>query len=104
MKKFTKLGRTFSSKRAMNEFEEIRSMLLESNEEAVLFDGLEDALIGIGTRFGADPVAVIDIFIQRDKMTREDAEEHFSYNVIGTGVEHSPIFVEIFRDASTKVR
>jgi hypothetical protein len=83
-------------------FQEIRDELASINEEAALPDGFEEALIGIGHRFGMDPVAVYD----RDKciellisegLTREDAEEHFSYNVIGTGIAHAPVFVDIKR-------
>lgn len=90
------------------EFVEIREEIASSNEEAALADGFEDALIGIGHQFGHDSVAVydrakcIDILIHRDEMTHEDAEDHFGYNVIGTGVPHAPIFVEIRRDAFAK--
>lgn len=100
-------NRCFASKASKKAFDEIVDKLRSENEDAVLFDGLEDALIGVGHRFGAGAVAVydrakiIDLFIKRDKMTREDAEEHFGYNVIGTGVEHSPMFVEIEREVMT---
>jgi hypothetical protein len=104
-KKFKKNGRTFSSKAAMEAFEGIREKLAEVNEDAVLCDGLEDALIGVATRFGMEPVAaydrtkIIDIYVRRDGMTTEEAEEFFEFNVIGAYVDHVPVFLEIERDA-----
>jgi hypothetical protein len=98
-------GRTFSSKTAMEEFEAIRERLQEVNENAVLCDGLEDALVGIANRFGMEPVAcydrlkIIDIYVKRDGMTHEEADEFFEFNVIGAYVDHCPVFVEIERDA-----
>ncbi len=105
VKKFKKFGRTFSSKKAMEGFEEIREKLSESNENAVLCDGLEDALVGVAHRFGMESVAaydrakIIDIYVRRDGMTHEEAEEFFEFNVIGAWVDHCPVFVCIERDA-----
>jgi len=105
VKAFKKNGRTFSSKTAMDEFEAIRERLAEANESAVLCDGLEDALVGVAHRFGMEPVAaydmakIIDIYVKRDGMTHEEAQEFFEFNVIGAGVDHCPVFVEIERDA-----
>ncbi len=96
--------RLFASAKTKKEFEDIKELLAESNEDAVLFDGLEDALVGIGHRFGAGAVAVydkdkiIDLFVKRDGMKPDEAHEHFEFNVIGTGIEHSPIFVELRRE------
>ena len=104
-KTFKKLGRIFSSQKAMEEFEQIREELESANESALLADGFEDALVGVAERFGMEPVALydrgkcIDILVRRDGMTSEDAEEHFCYNVIGSGVDHAPIFATIHRDA-----
>ena len=42
------------------EFEEKRGLLAEVNEEALLADGLEGALIGYVRRFGVEPVALYD--------------------------------------------
>ena len=96
--------RLFENRASKAMFNAIRERLASEDEQAVLMDGLEDALIGVGHRFGAEAVAVydreavIDLFVRRDRMTREDAEEHFSFNVIGTGVDHAPIFVEVMRE------
>jgi|TARA_R110002110_G_scaffold39230_1_gene126990 hypothetical protein len=67
---------------------------------ALLADGFEDALIGIGTRFTYE-VAVYDqdkcikILVERDGMDVDEAQEFFDFNVTGAYVgEHTPVFVE----------
>jgi len=75
--------------------------LMEQLEEcgAMLIDGHDDALIGIGGAFN-QRVAVYDkeLIVKRlmkDGLTSEDAEEHFSYNIAGAYVgESTPILVE----------
>ena len=72
----------------------------QAGEEALLADGFEGAFIGMCERFGMQPVAAydrdkcIDILIQRDRMTYEEAVEFFDFNVIGAWVgELTPVFV-----------
>jgi hypothetical protein len=73
----------------------------ESGNEKMLFcDGYEDALIGYLDRFGTEPVALYDrekcinILMDRDKMTFEEAEEYFQFNTVGAWVgENTPGFV-----------
>lgn len=67
----------------------------------ITFDGLEDAFIGLASRFGFDePVSAYDRdkcieVLMRDGCTRASAEEHFEFNVIGSSVgEQTPIFIE----------
>ena len=71
----------------------------------MLADGFEDAFIGMSYRFGIDvPVATydrgkcIEILIRdgwQSVLTREEAEEYFEFNVIGSWVgDATPIFVE----------
>jgi len=61
---------------------------LEFNE-CIVFDDLEDALIGVTCGWG-DMRAVyewgrcIEIFMVRDGMTYEEASEHFEHNTAGT--------------------
>lgn len=78
------------------------AMIMERliDEEALLADGFEDALIGHTQ--GMNVVAVydydlcIDVLVKRDKMTIEDAVEHMSFNVVGAYVgEKTPIFVSL---------
>lgn len=71
----------------------------EMEPELIVYDGLDDALIGLGQQFNTtalvyDIKKVIEIFVE-DGMSEEDAVEHFNFNVVGawTG-EHTPIFLE----------
>ena len=66
---------------------------------ALLADGFEGALIGVGTQFGRD-VAVydfqdcVDILIERDGMSPEEAYEYMDYNVLcGYVGENTPVFL-----------
>lgn len=101
----TKGKKRFESEATKKCYEDICELLEMDNENAVLFDGLEDALIGVGRRFGAEPVAVydeakiIDIFVKADGMNEQQAREHFDFNVAGLGVDHAPVVVNIYRDA-----
>ena len=61
-------------------------------------DGLEEALVGAGTRF-THSVAVYDkqkvLEILQKDMTREEAEEYFDFNIAGAYVgESTPIFLD----------
>lgn len=68
--------------------------------ELVFADGFEDALIGIGRQFDKefavyDYVLCVNILMQRDGMTSEEAIEFMEYNVVGAYVgPNTPIFVE----------
>jgi hypothetical protein len=82
----------------------IRETLGELNPEALTADGLDGALIGYVERFGMPPIALYDrekvirIFMSEGS-TREDAEEHFSFNVIGGWVgEGTPAFATIIKE------
>jgi hypothetical protein len=101
----------------------IREQISEYNPEAILFDDLDDAVIGVGQQHGSQTVAVydrdkcIEIFYhnfseeKKEQVKREltddelleaeiDAIEWFDYNVGCAYVgENTPIFVERFEDA-----
>lgn len=66
-------------------------------EECLIADGFDDAVIGIV--YGANPKTVysvkkiIDILME-EEMSYEDAVEHFEYNIAGSYVgEKTPVFV-----------
>ena len=78
--------------------------LKDLNEEMLLADGFEDALIGYVERFGCPTVALydrekcIEVLMKRDGMTNEEANEFFEYNVIGAYVgENTPAFATIVK-------
>lgn len=67
--------------------ETLRAMLVFGSPDAVLWDGLDTAIIGIGLREGK-PVAIygyhalIDAFLAREsKWTVDDAEEWIDFNI-----------------------
>ena len=69
-----------------------------SDEEILVADGFDDAVIGIATDF-TDPRLIysvskcIDILINRDEMSYLDAMEHFTFNVSGGWVgDNTPIW------------
>ena len=81
--------------------EEIREQLESENPEALFADGFEDALIGIGRQFSRslalyDRDKCVKILMDRDGMSREDAEEFFEFNTQGAWCgENTPIFAEL---------
>lgn len=74
--------------------------LAEQNPDALLADGLEAALVGHAVNHHHPVVAVYDIdkciqvLVDRDGMTREDADEFLHFNTLGAYVgENGPLFV-----------
>jgi hypothetical protein len=68
-------------------------------DRARLADGFEAALIGIGTQFTHD-VAIydyarcVDILVERDGMTPDEAVEFIEFNVTGAWIgPHTPVFL-----------
>jgi hypothetical protein len=82
-----------------------REEIAEINPDALLCDGFDDAIIGMAERINLGPVVaysfskMIDIMIERDGMTYEDAVEYYSYNIIGSWMgENTPIFITTNQD------
>lgn len=74
--------------------------ILEINPDVLLCDGFDDAIIGIAERINLGPVVaysvekIINILIERDGMTHEDASEYFDYNILGSWMgDNTPIFI-----------
>lgn len=74
--------------------------LAELNPEMILIDGMNEAIVGFVERCGTEPLACYDIdkciqiLIDRDNMTDEEALEYFSYNILGAYMgEHTPMFL-----------
>jgi len=67
-----------------DEAEEILANLEEP--ECLFMDGFDDAIIGVGQQYTNEVLVVydrnkcIEILVERDGMTYEDAEEFFSFN------------------------
>ena len=80
----------------------IKEKLSICNPDALFLDGFDDALIGIGRRTGTLDVAVYDynkcvnVMIERDGSSHDDAVDYMEYNVTGAYVgENGPIVVEL---------
>tara|TARA_R110000796_G_scaffold8939_9_gene30772 strand:- start:311 stop:598 length:288 start_codon:yes stop_codon:yes gene_type:complete len=79
--------------------------LMEQYDGCLMADGFEEALIGFGTRFN-NPVTIydlnkcIDILIEGDGMSQEEAIEYMDFNVLGAYVgEETPIFLGDYIDS-----
>ena len=73
----------------------------EGYEELLICDGLDDAIMGVCMRYGEPDVVaydflkVLNILVDRDGMSPEEALEFFEYNIIGAGMgERTPVFVD----------
>tara|TARA_R110000824_G_scaffold171188_5_gene348729 strand:- start:278 stop:538 length:261 start_codon:yes stop_codon:yes gene_type:complete len=70
----------------------------EYNEDALLIDGFNDAIIGMCLQFGQLPVVAYDyekcIQIIMKNMSRDDALEYFELNVINSYMGmNTPVFI-----------
>ena len=73
-------------------------------DEVVLADGFEEAFLGVSEVFGRPPLATydkekcIDILVERDGMTYEEAVEYFEFNVSGSWVgDSTPIYLTLWK-------
>lgn len=70
---------------------------LYSDEELLIADGFDDAIIGIddaNIRVVYDVFKIISILIQ-DGMSTDEAFEYYEYNILGAYVgEKTPLFVK----------
>lgn len=84
------------------QIQELKDRLEELNPEALLPDGLEDALIGYVDQFSSNsrhylPVIswelMMTICMERDGLTRSEAIEYLDFNVLGAYVsENQPVY------------
>jgi hypothetical protein len=78
----------------------VRATLSDLNPDAILFDGLDAALVGFGGVAHNEPVAVYSktkIFEQlmSDGLSPEDADEYFSFNIVGLWAgPHTPFILD----------
>ena len=80
--------------------DEINQYLTERDEDTLLMDGFDDALIGFSQRINEPLLAVysyeemVKTCIFRDGMTDEEAEEYIEFNCIHAWVgEQTPVIV-----------
>ena len=78
----------------------LREWIASYNPDALLADGYEAAIVGVAERCSQPALVVYDaaqcveILIEREGMTDEEAQEWFSYNTLGAWAgEHTPLFL-----------
>ena len=75
---------------------QLKETIAEYNPEALLADGHDHAIIGYSTdgRVIYSVDMIIEGLVERDKMSWEDASEHFSFNIECAYVgEYTPIYI-----------
>lgn len=77
-----------------------REWIAEWDEEMLLADGFEDAILGVAQRCSQPALVVydaqrcIEILVERDGMSEQDAEEFFAFNTEGAWAgKHTPLFM-----------
>lgn len=81
------------------EFNKKIGNLKEIDSSIIIYDGLNDALIGYCDIFNKtiaiyDKYKVIEILMKQNNWTEDDAEEYYKYNIIGTYAgELTPAFI-----------
>lgn len=87
-----------------NPTDEFLEYLSEFEGEKLYPTEHKDAIVGIVERFGMNPIIVLDKMkiirkLVRDGMTEEEAEEFFSFNIVGAWMgEGTPAFVTFTKD------
>lgn len=83
----------------MNKKYKILNWAKEFEIQLLLADGFEDAILGVSQQFNRysviyDYQKCLQILIDRDNFTHDDAEEYMQYNVVGAYVgENTPSFL-----------
>jgi hypothetical protein len=79
----------------------LTEIIQEQNPEALTADGLDDAILGIAHRAGAAPLVAystsqcLQILMDRDGMSYDEASEFFEFNIVGAFVgPGTPVFVQ----------
>lgn len=81
--------------------QEVLDLISETNPDAVRLDDFDECLAGIAERHGMSPVLAYDRekiieHLMRDGLTREEAEEHFGFNILDAWVgEGTPVFITL---------
>ena len=78
----------------------ISESFIQEVEGAALLTGFDEAIIGSASTFGKDVVVaydykkIINVLINRDGMSYDEAVEYFDFNIGGLHVsDRNPIFV-----------
>lgn len=85
--------------------QETKDYMAEMNEGMLFANGFDEALIGFVECAGRESVALydrhkcIEVLMDRDGMSLEDASEYLDFNTIGAYVgENTPAFATLIKD------
>jgi hypothetical protein len=78
-----------------------RELIAEYYPDLLVLDPeyFDAAIMGVVTRIGLEAVCyntdrILDILVEKEGMSEEEAIEHFDYNIAGSYVgEHTPVFL-----------
>ena len=80
---------------------DVKELIAEVNPEALMADGLDEAVIGIGSQHASPLVVIYDydvcvrLFMQQNEWARDEAIEWMEHNVVCSYLgEHTPIFMK----------
>lgn len=83
---------------------DIAEFLENFTESTLVYDGFEDAFLGYAERCASPGVAIysftkmVEVLVERDGMSEEDAEEYLHFNVLGGWLgEKTPYVLFDFR-------
>ena len=77
----------------------VTEIVMDENEDAIFFDGFDDAIIGVGAKANADPVIVYDeqkiiANLMAGGLDYDDALDHYYFNIKGAYIgENTPIIL-----------
>ena len=70
------------------------------DKRPIFYDGFDDAIIGVTQRMNEEPLVaysvdkMVEIMVERDGMTHEDAVEYFDFNIGGGWIgPNTPMFI-----------
>jgi len=91
------------------EDKKLRESLSEIEPDIIIYDNLNDAIVGMCARFGQPPILLYDLdvcidILAKDADSYESAVEHFEHNTLGTWAgDHTPAFISRFTDGAIPV-
>jgi hypothetical protein len=91
---------TATERSRQDDADQIRIELVEQNPDALTVDGFDQALVGYVDRCGCPALAcydynlMVEVLVNRDQMSREDAIEYIDFNVVGAWMgDGTPVFL-----------
>ena len=74
--------------------------IAEYNEDALILEGFDEAIIGLAERINLGPVVAYDvnkiyeILMNKHNMSCEEAIEYFNFNIIGAWMgDFTPVYI-----------